>query len=96
MVLTANVLSWLNRGANSFARRNGERVKIVACQAKQHSAGYTIYEDGSKNVRSEPTPDLDGIQTAWESVPDLNARGPVDFRKFVEPRFIEEVLREMK
>jgi hypothetical protein len=49
-------------------------------------------EDGSKYVRSEPTPDLDGIQTAWESVPDLKARGPVDFRKFVEPRFIEEVL----
>jgi NitT/TauT family transport system substrate-binding protein len=56
----------------------------------------SIYEDGSKNVRSEPTPDLDGIQTAWESVPDLKARGPVDFRKFVEPRFVEEALREMK
>ena len=26
-----------------------------------------IYEHGSKNVRSEPTPDLDGIQTAWEA-----------------------------
>ena len=42
------------------------------------------------------TPDLDGIQTAWESIPELKARGPVDFKKFVEPRFIEEVLREMK
>jgi len=29
-------------------------------------------------------------------VSDLKARGPADFRKFVEPRFIEEVLREMK
>jgi NitT/TauT family transport system substrate-binding protein len=56
----------------------------------------SIYEDGSKNVRAEPTPDLDGIQTAWESIPELKARGPVDFKKFVEPRFIEEVLREMK
>jgi NitT/TauT family transport system substrate-binding protein len=55
-----------------------------------------IYEDGSKNVRSEPTPDLDGIQTAWESIPELKARGPVDFKKFVDSRFIEEVLREMK
>jgi len=55
-----------------------------------------IYEDVNKNVRSEPTPDLDGIQAAWESVPDLRARGPVDFRKFVEPRFVEEALREMK
>jgi hypothetical protein len=63
-----------------------------ACTADLDS----IYDDGSKNVRSEPTTDLDGIQTAWESVPDLKARGPVDFRKFVEPRFIEEVLREMK
>jgi ABC-type nitrate/sulfonate/bicarbonate transport system substrate-binding protein len=56
----------------------------------------SIYEDGSKHVRSSPTPDLDGIQTAWESIPELKARGPVDFKKFVEPRFIEEVLRELK
>jgi NitT/TauT family transport system substrate-binding protein len=56
----------------------------------------TIYEEGSKHVRATPTPDIEGIQTAWESVPDLKARGPVDFRKFVEPRFIEEVLRELK
>ena len=55
-----------------------------------------IYEDSSKNVRSEPTPDLDGIQAAWESVPELRARGPTDFRKFVEPRFVEDVLREMR
>src|SRR5215467_10066813 len=41
----------------------------------------SIYEDSSKNVRSEPTPDLDGIQTAWESMPELRARGTVDFRK---------------
>jgi hypothetical protein len=54
------------------------------------------YEDGNKNVRAEPTPDLDGIQTAGQSIADLKARGPADFRKFVEPRFIEEVLREMK
>jgi hypothetical protein len=53
-------------------------------------------QDGSKNVRSEPTPDLDGIQTAWESMPDPNARGPVDFEKLVDSRFIEAVLREMK
>jgi ABC-type nitrate/sulfonate/bicarbonate transport system substrate-binding protein len=56
----------------------------------------TIYDDTKKNVRSEPTPDLDGIQAAWESVPELKARGPVDFRKLIEPRFIEEVLRVTK
>jgi hypothetical protein len=52
--------------------------------------------ESNKFVRSKPTPDLDGIQTAWESIPDLKARGPVEFKKFIEPRFIEEVLREMK
>jgi NitT/TauT family transport system substrate-binding protein len=56
----------------------------------------SIYEETNKFVRSQPNPDLEGIQTAWESVPDLKARGSVDFRKFVESRFIEEVLREMK
>jgi NitT/TauT family transport system substrate-binding protein len=56
----------------------------------------SIYEDTKSNVRSEPTPDLDGIEAAWESVPDLKARGPVDFRKLVEPSFVEDVLREMK
>ena len=68
----------------------------MACQAKQHSAGYSMCQDGSKNVRSEPTTDLDGIQTAWESMPDPKARGPVDFEKLVDSRFIEAVLREMK
>ena len=81
-----------------FWKTNPEVAKAYLKQIHKVSAADldSIYEDGSKNVRSEPTPDLDGIQTAWESIPDLKARGPVDFRKFVEPRFIEEVLREMK
>jgi NitT/TauT family transport system substrate-binding protein len=81
-----------------FWKTNPEAAKAYLKQIHKVSAADldSIYEDGSKNVRSEPTPDLDGIQTAWESIPDLKARGPVDFRKFVEPRFIEEVLREMK
>jgi NitT/TauT family transport system substrate-binding protein len=81
-----------------FWKTNPEIAKAYLKQIHKVSAADldSIYEDGSKNVRSEPTPDLDGIQTAWESIPELKARGPVDFRKFVEPHFIEEVLREMR
>jgi hypothetical protein len=81
-----------------YWKTNPEVVKTYLRQIHKVSAADidSIYEDGSRNVRSEPIPDLDGIQTAWESIPELKARGPVDFRKFVEPRFIEEVLREMK
>ena len=81
-----------------FWKTNPEVAKAYLKQIHKVSAADldSIYEDGSKNVRSEPTPDLDGIQTAWESIPELKARGPVDFRKFVDSRFIEEVLREMK
>jgi len=81
-----------------YWKTNPDAAKAYLKQIHNVSAADldSIYEDGSKNARSEPTPDLDGIQTAWESIPELRTRGPVDFRKFVEPRFIEEVLREMK
>jgi NitT/TauT family transport system substrate-binding protein len=81
-----------------FWKSNPDVAKAYLKQIHKVSAADLdiIYEDGSKNVRSEPTPDLDGIQTAWESIPELKARGPVDFKKFVDARFIEEVLREMK
>lgn len=81
-----------------FWKSNPDVAKAYLKQIHKVSAADLdiIYEDGSKNVRSEPTPDLDGIQTAWESIPELRARGPVDFKKFVDSRFIEEVLREMK
>ena len=81
-----------------FWKSNPDVAKAYLKQIHKVSAADLdiIYEDGSKNVRSEPTPDLDGIQTAWESIPELKARGPVDFKNFVDSRFIEEVLREMK
>jgi len=81
-----------------YWKTNPDAAKAYLRQIYKVSAADldNIYEDGSKNVRSEPIPDLDGIQTAWESMPELRARGPVDFRRFVESRFIEEVLREMK
>jgi ABC-type nitrate/sulfonate/bicarbonate transport system substrate-binding protein len=81
-----------------FWKSNPDVAKAYLKQIHKVSAADLdiIYEDGSRNVRSEPTPDLDGVQTAWESIPELKARGPVDFKKFVDSRFIEEVLRELK
>ncbi|MGH7829121.1 MAG: ABC transporter substrate-binding protein [Candidatus Binatia bacterium] len=55
-----------------------------------------IYSDTCKFIRSEPTPDLDGIQNTWESIPGHQALGIADLRKFVDPRFVSEVLKEMK
>ena len=56
----------------------------------------TLYSGVSRLMRSEPTPDLDGIRNAWESIPTLKARGAVDLGKFVDTRFIGEVLKEMR
>jgi hypothetical protein len=39
---------------------------------------------------------LDGIQNAWDAIPELKARGAVDLSKFIEGRFVAEVLRETK
>lgn len=52
-----------------------------------------IYAEHNKAVRSEPTPDLEGLQNLWDSVPDLKARGKIDLTKFVDARFIDEVLK---
>ena len=55
-----------------------------------------VYGEVSRLVRAEPTPDLIGIQNAWDSIPELKSRGAVDLRKFVDARFVEEVLQEVK
>lgn len=55
-----------------------------------------IYSETSRFMRSQPTPDLDAIQNAWESIPGHQARGTVDFRKFVDATFVAEVLKEIK
>jgi len=55
-----------------------------------------IYSETSRLIRSEPTPDLDGIQNAWESIPGHQPLGIADFRKFVDARFVGEVLKEIK
>ena len=58
-----------------------------------HAEIDDVYGEISRLVRVEPTPDLVGIQNAWDSMPDLKARGPMDLRRFVEPKFVDEVLK---
>ncbi len=55
-----------------------------------------LYSETDRLMRSEPTPDLAAIQNAWESVPALKDRGAVDFKKFLDARFVDEVLKEFK
>jgi NitT/TauT family transport system substrate-binding protein len=52
------------------------------------------YAEITRLVRPEPRPDLIGIQNAWDSIPELKARGTVDLKRFVDPTFVEEVLKE--
>jgi NitT/TauT family transport system substrate-binding protein len=52
-----------------------------------------IYSDSCKFMRSEPIPDLDGMQNAWDSVPGHQPLGMADFRKFVDAKFVAEVLK---
>lgn len=55
-----------------------------------------IHSQTSRLLRSEPTPDLDGIQNAWESVAKSKNQGGVDLRKFIDGTFIRDVLKEAK
>jgi NitT/TauT family transport system substrate-binding protein len=50
----------------------------------------------NKFMRSEPTADLEAIQNAWENIPDLQAKGAVNLKNFVDARFANEVLKEMR
>ena len=55
-----------------------------------------FYSETSRMIRSEPTPDRDSIQNAWESIPELKAKGAMDPKKFVEAGFVREVLTGAK
>jgi ABC-type nitrate/sulfonate/bicarbonate transport system substrate-binding protein len=55
-----------------------------------------IYGETSRLVRAQPTPDLIGIQNAWDSIPELKSRGAVDLQKFVDSRSVDEALQELK
>ncbi len=56
----------------------------------------SIYVETNRFLRSEPTPDLEGIQNAWESIPEFKGRSGVDLKKFVDSRFVEEGIRQTK
>ena len=55
----------------------------------------SIYVDTNKFLRSEPVPDLEGLQNAWDSIPEMRGK-TVDLKKFVEPRFVADALTELK
>jgi len=55
-----------------------------------------IHSQTSRLLRSEPTPDLDGVKNAWESIAKPEAQGVVDLRNYIDETFIKEVLKEIK
>jgi NitT/TauT family transport system substrate-binding protein len=55
-----------------------------------------IYTETNRFLRSAPTPDLEGLQNAWDSIPESRGKSGIDLRKFVDARFINEALSEIK
>lgn len=55
-----------------------------------------IYAETNRFLRSEPVPDLEGIQNAWESIPELKGKSGVDLKRFIDARFVTEVMSEMR
>ena len=53
-----------------------------------------IYLETNRFLRSEPTPDLDGLQNAWESIPEFKSRSAGDLKRFVDGRFVNQMLNE--
>jgi NitT/TauT family transport system substrate-binding protein len=84
-------------GINSW-RASPEAAKVFLRKSYQLSDSEIeeVYGEVIRLVRPEPIPQLEGLQNAWESMPELKARGTGDLRKFVEPRFVEEVLKGRK
>ena len=56
----------------------------------------SIYVETDRFLRSAPTPDLEGLQNAWDSLPELKARRGGDLKRVVDGRFVNEALREVK
>jgi NitT/TauT family transport system substrate-binding protein len=55
-----------------------------------------IYTETNRFLRSAPTPDLEGLQNAWDSIPESRGKSGIDLRKFVDARFVDEALSEIK
>ncbi|HLN86483.1 MAG TPA: ABC transporter substrate-binding protein [Candidatus Limnocylindrales bacterium] len=55
-----------------------------------------IYVETNRFLRSEPTPDQEGLQNAWDSIPEFKGKSAADLRRFVDGRFVNQVLSESK
>ena len=55
-----------------------------------------IYTETNRFLRFAPTPDLEGLQNAWDSIPESRGKSGIDLRKFVDARFVNEALSEIK
>lgn len=55
-----------------------------------------IYRETNRFLHSEPLPDLEGIQNAWESIPEFKGRGAADLKRFVDARFVTEGLNAVR
>jgi ABC-type nitrate/sulfonate/bicarbonate transport system substrate-binding protein len=55
-----------------------------------------IYTETNRFLRSEPVPDLEGIQNAWESIPEFKGRSGVDLKQFVNAKFVTDALNEKR
>ncbi len=56
----------------------------------------TVYAEVNRFLLLDPTPELDGIRNTWESMPELRTRRDVDISKFVDARFVYEVLTALR
>lgn len=83
------IRSWKSQPepAKSFIRKY---YKVAAADVED------IYNETNRFLRSAPTPDLEGLQNAWDSIPEFKAKGFVDLKRYVDGRFVNEALSETK
>jgi NitT/TauT family transport system substrate-binding protein len=55
-----------------------------------------IYVETNRFLRSEPTPDFEALQNAWDSIPEFKGKSAADLKRFVDARFINQALSETK
>ena len=56
----------------------------------------SIYSETNRFLRSAPIPEMEGIQNAWESIPEFRGRSGSELKKYIDTRFINEALNESK
>lgn len=95
-VLKALVVGFLDGIKSWKARPELAKPYIRKYYKVSESDVESIYSETNRFLRSEPTPDLEGIQNAWDSLPEHKGKSAIDLKKFADPRFINEALSEMK